>query len=146
VEHSELVSKVEQWLNDVSSALHRLSREREVLRETRTQMMMGVLSAEQAETNLSRLTRWRDEDRRGLTDVLAGLRLPVVGDLRAGIRLVFHRRRDSADDRSLCHRGRQTRHQPMASLIAGFCLTAIGIVMLTAERWLTARSLSRSAP
>jgi hypothetical protein len=35
VEHAELVAKVEQWLNDVSMALHRLSREREVLRETR---------------------------------------------------------------------------------------------------------------
>jgi hypothetical protein len=74
VEHSELVATVEQWLNAVSAALHRLSREREVLRETRTQMMMGVLSAEQAETNLSRLTRWRDEDRSGLAEVLAGLR------------------------------------------------------------------------
>jgi hypothetical protein len=75
VDHSELVARVEQWLNDVSAALHRLSREREVLRETRTQIMMGVLSAEQAEANLSRLTRWRDEDRSGLpADVLARLR------------------------------------------------------------------------
>jgi len=74
VEHSELVARVEQWLNDVSVALHRLSREREVLRETRTQIMMGVLSAEQAETNLSRLTRWRDEGRSELAEVLAGLR------------------------------------------------------------------------
>lgn len=74
MEHSELVARVEQWLNDVSVALHRLSREREVLRETRTQIMMGVLSAEQAETNLSRLTRWRDEGRSELAEVLAGLR------------------------------------------------------------------------
>ena len=76
MEHSELVARVEQWLNDVSAALHRLSREREVLRETRTQIRMGVLSAEQAEANLSRLTRWRDEDRSsGLpADVLASLR------------------------------------------------------------------------
>jgi hypothetical protein len=54
--------KLEQWLDDVSAALHRLTREREVLRETRTQIMMGVLSAEQAEANLSRLTHWRDSD------------------------------------------------------------------------------------
>jgi hypothetical protein len=75
MEHSELVARVEQWLNDVSAALHRLSREREVLRETRTQIMMGVLSAEQAEASLSRLTQWRDEDRSGLpADVLARLR------------------------------------------------------------------------
>jgi hypothetical protein len=31
VENSELVAKVERWLNDVSDALHRLSRERDVL-------------------------------------------------------------------------------------------------------------------
>jgi hypothetical protein len=75
VENSELVAKVEQWLNDVSAALHRLSREREVLRETRTQIMMGVLSPEQAEANLSRLTQWRDEDRSGLpADIVARLR------------------------------------------------------------------------
>jgi hypothetical protein len=75
VEHTELVAKVEQWLNDVSAALHRLSREREVLRETRTQIMMGVLSAEQAEANLSRLTHWRDDHRSGLpADVVVRLR------------------------------------------------------------------------
>jgi hypothetical protein len=75
VEHAELVAKVEQWLNNVSAALHRLSRERDVLRETRTQIMMGVMSAEQAEANLSRLTHWRDEDRSGLpADVVARLR------------------------------------------------------------------------
>ena len=62
MENSELVAKVEQWLKDVSAALHRLSREREVLRETRTQLMMGVLSAEQAEANLSRLMQSAHSD------------------------------------------------------------------------------------
>jgi hypothetical protein len=75
VENSELLGKVEQWLNNVSVALHRLSREREVLRETRTQIMMGVLSAEQAEANLSRLGPWSDSDRSGLSaDIVVRLR------------------------------------------------------------------------
>jgi hypothetical protein len=75
VENSELLGKVEQWLNNVSVALHRLSREREVLRETRTQIMMGVLSAEQAEANLSRLGQWSDRDRSGLSaDIVVRLR------------------------------------------------------------------------
>jgi hypothetical protein len=75
VEHAELVAKVEQWLNDVSTALHRLSREREVLRETRTQLMMGVLSATQAEANLSRLLQWRDTEQSGLpAEIIARLR------------------------------------------------------------------------
>jgi hypothetical protein len=75
VENSELLGKVEQWLNNVSVALHRLSREREVLRETRTQIMMGVLSAEQAEANLSRLGQWSDSDRSGLSaDIVVRLR------------------------------------------------------------------------
>jgi len=75
VENPELLGKVEQWLNNVSVALHRLSREREVLRETRTQIMMGVLSAEQAEANLSRLSQWSDSDGSGLSaDIVARLR------------------------------------------------------------------------
>ena len=75
MENSELLGKVEQWLNNVSVALHRLSREREVLRETRTQIMMGVLSAEQAEANLSRLGQWSDSDRSGLSaDIVVRLR------------------------------------------------------------------------
>jgi hypothetical protein len=75
VENSELVAKLEQWLNDVSAALHRLSRERAVLRETRTQIMMGVLSVEQAEANLSRLKQCGDTDRSGLpADIVARLR------------------------------------------------------------------------
>jgi len=75
VENSELLGKVEQWLNNVSATLHRLTREREVLRETRTQIMMGVLSVEQAEANLSRLSRWSDSDRSGLSaDIVARLR------------------------------------------------------------------------
>jgi hypothetical protein len=75
VEHAELVAKVEQWLNDVSTALHRLSREREVLRETRTQLMMGVLSATQAEANLSRVLQWRDTEHSGLpAEIVARLR------------------------------------------------------------------------
>jgi hypothetical protein len=68
VRNPELVAKLEQWLNHVSAELHRLTRERELLRETRTQIMMGVLSAEQAEANLSRLTQWHDRD---------GYRLPA---------------------------------------------------------------------
>jgi hypothetical protein len=72
VENSELIARVEQRLNDVSAALHRLTREREVLREIRTQIMMGVLSAERAEANLSRLTQWRDCDHSGLpADIVA---------------------------------------------------------------------------
>jgi hypothetical protein len=75
VENSELVAKVERWLNDVSDALHRLSRERDVLRETRTQILMGVLSTAQAEANLSRLIQWRDGEASGLpADVVARLR------------------------------------------------------------------------
>jgi len=75
VENTELVVEVEQWLNDVSAALHRLSREREVLRETRTQIMMGVLSAAQAEANLSRLIQWRDGEQSGLpADIVVRLR------------------------------------------------------------------------
>ena len=75
MENSELLGKVEQWLNNVSAAQHRLTREREVLRETRTQIMMGVLSVEQAEANLSRLSRWSDSDRSGLSaDIVARLR------------------------------------------------------------------------
>lgn len=74
MENTELVAKVEQWLNDVSATLHRLSREREVLRETRTRLRMGVLSAEQAEANLSRLIQWRDGEQRGLpADIVARL-------------------------------------------------------------------------
>jgi cell division septum initiation protein DivIVA len=76
MDHAELVAKVEQWLNDVSTALHRLSREREVLRETRTQLMMGVLSATQAEANLSRLLQWRDTEHSGLpSEIIARLRV-----------------------------------------------------------------------
>ena len=75
MENSELVAKVERWLNDVSDALHRLSRERDVLRETRTQILMGVLSEAQAEANLSRLMRWRDGEPSGLpAEILARLR------------------------------------------------------------------------
>ena len=75
VDNPELLAKVEQWLSDVSAALHRLSREREVLRETRTQIMMGVLSAAQAEANLSRLIQWRDAEPSGLpADIVARLR------------------------------------------------------------------------
>jgi hypothetical protein len=75
VENSELLAKVEQWLKDVSAAQHRLTREREVLRETRTQRMMGVLSAEKAEANLSRLIQSGDGDRSGLpADIVARLR------------------------------------------------------------------------
>ena len=75
MENSELIAKVEQWLNDVSAALHRLSREREVLRETRTQLMMGVLSAEQAQANLSILMQSAYSDRSGLpVDIVARLR------------------------------------------------------------------------
>ncbi len=75
MENTELVAKVEQWLNDVSAVLHRLSREREVLRETRTRLRMGVLSAEQAEANLSRLIQWRDMEQSGLpADIVARLR------------------------------------------------------------------------
>ncbi len=75
MENPELVVKVEQWLHDVSAALHRLSREREVLRETRTQIMMGVLSPAQAEANLSRLIQWRDAEHSGLpTDIVERLR------------------------------------------------------------------------
>jgi hypothetical protein len=78
MENSELVAKVEQWLNDVSVALHRLSRERDVLRETRTQILMGVLSAAQAEANLSRLIQWRDGESSGLpADIVARLRSPA---------------------------------------------------------------------
>jgi hypothetical protein len=75
VDNTELVAKVERWLNNVSDALHRLSRERDVLRETRTQILMGVLSEEQAEANLSRLTRWREGEPSGLpADIVARLR------------------------------------------------------------------------
>lgn len=75
MENSEFVAKVEQWLKDVSVALHRLSREREVLRETRTQLMMGVLSVEQAEANLSILMRSAHGDRSELpADIVARLR------------------------------------------------------------------------
>ena len=75
MENSELLGKVEQWLNNVSAALHRLSRERELLRETRTQMMMGVLSAAQAEANLSRLGQCSDGDGSGLSaDIVVRLR------------------------------------------------------------------------
>jgi hypothetical protein len=62
VENSELVAKVERWLSDV-------------LRETRTQILMGVLSEAQAEANLSRLMRWRDGEPSGLpAEILARLR------------------------------------------------------------------------
>ncbi len=75
MENPELVAKVERWLNDVSDALHRLSRERDVLRETRTQILMGVMSAAQAEANLSRLIQWRDVESSGLpADIVARLR------------------------------------------------------------------------
>ena len=75
MENSELLGKVEQWLNNVSAALHRLTRERDVLRETRTQIMMGLLSPEQAEVNLSRLSQWSDSDRSGLSaDIIVRLR------------------------------------------------------------------------
>jgi len=71
VRNPELVAKLERWLNHVSAELHRLK----LLRETRTQIMMGVLSAEQAEANLSRLVQWHDRD---------GYRLPagIVARLR----------------------------------------------------------------
>jgi hypothetical protein len=69
------VARVERWLSNVSDALHRLSRERDVLRETRTQILMGVLSEAQAEANLSRLTQWREEEPSGLpADIVARLR------------------------------------------------------------------------
>jgi len=72
---SKLLAELDQWLNSVSAALHRLSREREVLREIRTQMMMGVLSAAQAEANLSRLSQCSDSDGSGLSaDIVVRLR------------------------------------------------------------------------
>jgi len=75
VENSELVAKVEQWLSDVSAALHRLSCRRQLLRETRTQTMMSAMPADQAEANLSRSAQWRDEDRNGLpADIVPRLR------------------------------------------------------------------------
>ncbi len=75
MQNPELVAKVERWLNDVSAALHRLSRERDVLRETRTRLMMGVLSEAQAEANLSRLVQWRDGELSGLpADIVERLR------------------------------------------------------------------------
>jgi hypothetical protein len=75
VQNPELVAKLEQSLNDVPAALHRLTCEHEVLRETRTQLMMGRLSAEQAEAGLSRLTRWRDSNTSRLApDIVARLR------------------------------------------------------------------------
>ena len=75
MENSELVTKVEQWLKDVSAALHRLTREREVLREIRRQIMMGVLSAEQAQAHLSRLIQPGDRDRSELpAGIVARLR------------------------------------------------------------------------
>jgi hypothetical protein len=75
MENSELVAKVEQWLSDLSVALHRLGRRRQVHRETRTQTMMGAMLADQAEANLSRLAQWRDEDRTGLpADIVPRLR------------------------------------------------------------------------
>ncbi len=65
VDNTELVAKVERWLSNVSDALHRLSRERDVLRETRTQIL----------ANLSRLSRWREEEPSGLpADIVARLR------------------------------------------------------------------------
>ena len=73
--NSEFVAKVEQWLSDVSAALHRLRRERQVFRETRTQIITDVMPADRAEANLSRLTQWRDEDRNGLpADIVPRLR------------------------------------------------------------------------
>jgi hypothetical protein len=75
VANSEFVAKVEQWLSDVSAALHRLRRERQVFRETRTQIITDVMPADRAEANLSRLTQWRDEDRNGLpADIVPRLR------------------------------------------------------------------------
>ena len=75
MQNPELVAKVERWLNDVSAALHRLSRERDVLRETRTRLMMGVLSEAQAEANLSRLVQLRDGELSGLpADIVERLR------------------------------------------------------------------------
>jgi hypothetical protein len=65
VRNSELVAKIEQWLNDVSAALPRRRREREGLRETRTQIMMGVLSVERVGANLSRLTQSGSSNRSG---------------------------------------------------------------------------------
>jgi hypothetical protein len=66
VRNSELVAKMEQWLNDVSAALPRRRREREVLPETRTQIIMGVLSVERVGANLSRLTQSGSSNRSGL--------------------------------------------------------------------------------
>ncbi len=75
MQNPELVAKVERWLNDVSAALHRLSRERDVLRETRTRLMMRVLSEAQAEANLSRLVQVRDGELSGLpADIVERLR------------------------------------------------------------------------
>jgi len=75
VENSELVAKVQQWLSDVSAALHRLRRERQVLRETRTQIMLGVMPADQAGAKLARLTQWQESDGPGLpADIVARLR------------------------------------------------------------------------
>jgi len=75
VQNPELVAKVDRWLNDVSAALHRLSRERDVLRDTRTRLMMGVLSDAQAEADLSRLIQWRDGEQSGLpADIVERLR------------------------------------------------------------------------
>ena len=75
MQNPELIAKLERWLNNVSATLHRLTREREVLRETRTQLMMCVLSAVQAEADLSRLSQLRDSDTDRLpTDIVVRLR------------------------------------------------------------------------
>jgi hypothetical protein len=75
VENSELVAKVERWLSDVSAALHRLRCERQGPRETRTQIMLGVMPADQGEANLARPTQWRESDGPGLpADIVARLR------------------------------------------------------------------------
>jgi len=75
VENPELVAKVERWLRHVSAALHRLSRQGHVLRQKRTQTMMGAMSADQAEATLSRFAHWRHEDRNELrADIVSRLR------------------------------------------------------------------------
>ena len=78
MENSELKAKVQQWLRDVSRALHRLSHQRQVLRGTKAQTIMGAVSVDHAETSLSRFAQWRHEDRNGLpADIVS--RLPRAG-------------------------------------------------------------------
>ena len=112
--NSELVAKMEQWLNDVSAALPRRRREREV---------GGSKSLTTHTIRQQQPQRASGQHRRSLS--LTVMRAVAWLFIVAGMLLAVAAFFISVNKPTI---------NPWPSLIAGFCVTAAGIVLLTKER------------